>query len=96
MINSAANSKAAFSKLDKAMQRKGGGPSFISYSALISACDKGKQQECALELFEAMQRQGVVPSFITYNALISACEKDKQPECYKIGNFRSKLKGCML
>ena len=44
----------------------------VTYSALISACEKGKQPERALELFEAMQRQGLVPDVITYNALISA------------------------
>ena len=42
-------------------------------------CEKGKQPEWALELFEAMQRQGVVPDVIAYSALISACEKGKQP-----------------
>ena len=55
-------------------------PNVYTYSALISACEKGKQPERALELFEAMQRQDKVPSVITYNALISACEKGKQPE----------------
>ena len=47
---------------------------------MISACEKGKQPERALEVFQAMQRQGVVPNVITYNAVISACEKGKQPE----------------
>ena len=55
-------------------------PGVVTYSALISACEKGKQPEQALELFEAMKQQGVVPDVITYNALISACEKGKQPE----------------
>ena len=56
------------------MQRQGLVPDVITYNALISACEKGKQPERALELFEAMQRQGLVPNVITYNALISACE----------------------
>ena len=55
-------------------------PNVITYSGVISACEKGKQPERALKLFEAMQRQGVVPNVITYNAVISACEKGKQPE----------------
>ena len=55
-------------------------PGVITYSALINACEKGKQPERALEVFEAVKRQGVVPNTITYSTLISACEKGKQPE----------------
>jgi pentatricopeptide repeat domain-containing protein 1 len=61
------------------MERQGVMPNVITYNALISACEKGKQPERALEVFEAMQRQGVVPGVITYSALISACGKGKQP-----------------
>ena len=50
------------------------------FSALISACEKGKQPERALEMFQAMQRQGMVPDIITHSAVISACEKGKQLE----------------
>ncbi len=53
-------------------------PDEITYSALINACQKGKQPERALELFEAMKQQGIVPDEITYSALLSACEKGKQ------------------
>ena len=63
----------------KAMQRQGVVPDVITYNALISACEKGKQPERALQLFEAM-KQGLVPKVITNNTLISACEKGKQPE----------------
>ena len=55
-------------------------PNVITYSALISACEKGKQPERALEVSQAMQWQGVVPNIITYITLINACEKGKQPE----------------
>ena len=57
-------------------------PNVITYSALISACEKGKQPERAVELFDAMKRQSVVPNVITYrySALISACAKGKQAE----------------
>jgi len=55
-------------------------PDIIIYNALISAIEKGRQPEVALELFEATQRQGAVWNVITYNALISACEKGKQLE----------------
>ena len=55
-------------------------PDVITYTAVISGYEKGKQAEQALEVFQEMQRQGVVPDVITYSALISACEKSKQPE----------------
>ena len=55
-------------------------PDVITYSGVISACEKSKQAERALEVFKAMRRQCVVPSQITHNALISACAKGKQPE----------------
>ena len=47
-------------------------PSVITYSALISACEKDKQPEQALKVFEALMQQGVVPDEITYNALMQA------------------------
>jgi pentatricopeptide repeat protein len=59
------------------MQRYGVVPDVITYSALISACEKGRQPERALELFEAMQRQGVVPDVITYSAMIMALSQCK-------------------
>ena len=59
------------------MQRQGVVPNTMTYNALISAFDLGKQPGRAMELFEMMQRQGVVQDTITYNALISACEKGK-------------------
>ena len=59
------------------MQRQGVVPDVITYNAVISACEKGKQAERALEVFKAMQWQCVVPNVITYNAVISACEKGR-------------------
>jgi len=52
-------------------------PGVITYSASISACEKGKQTERALEVFKGMSWQGVVPDVITCSALISTCEKGK-------------------
>jgi len=62
------------------MQREHMVPNIITYNALISASEKGKQPGQAVEMFHAMQGQSVVPDIITFNALISACEKGKQPK----------------
>jgi len=53
-------------------------PDAITYSTLISACEKGKQLQQSKRLYGAMQWQGLVPDVITYSALISACGKGKQ------------------
>ena len=37
------------------MQQQGVVPNVITYSSLVSACEKGKQPERALELFETRQ-----------------------------------------
>jgi len=55
-------------------------PNVVTYSALISACEKDNQPRKALEFFKTMQQQGVVSTVITYNALISACEKGDEFE----------------
>merc|ERR1712226_1283361 len=62
------------------MQRRGLQPDVITYSALISACEKACEPEKALELFVEMQRRGLQPDVITYSALISACGKACKPE----------------
>ena len=59
------------------MQRTSMVPNIITFGALISACEKGKQPEQALEISAEMKEQGVLPDVITYNALISACAKGK-------------------
>ena len=40
-------------------------PDVITYGALISACEKGREISRALQLCEAMSRQGVVPNVAT-------------------------------
>ena len=50
-------------------------PGVISYNALISACEKGKELRQAVNICDAMLRQGIKPSTISYSALMSACEK---------------------
>lgn len=57
------------------MKQDGCEPNTITYSALISACEKGFQWQLALQVFEDMKRAGVVPNRYTFNALISACGK---------------------
>ena len=54
-------------------------PDVITYSALISALEKCKEPEQALEIFKKMQQHGIVPNVITYSVLISELEKGKQP-----------------
>ena len=57
------------------------GRNTIPYSALISACSKGRQPKQALKVFQVVRQQGIVLDIITCSALISASEKGKQPEC---------------
>ncbi len=56
-------------------------PDAITYSVLINSCEKCKQPERAMELFEAMQLQGLFPDVATCNVLFSACGKSMQPDC---------------
>ena len=53
----------------------------ITYSASISACEKGQQWQCALGLLESMRSVSVPANVITYSASISACEKGQQWQC---------------
>jgi pentatricopeptide repeat domain-containing protein 1 len=52
--------------------------SVITYSALISACEKAGQWEAALDLFGKMKAEGCTPNVITYNSLITACGQGAQ------------------
>jgi len=56
------------------MHRQDVVPNVTTCSALISACEQGRQLEQALEVFSTMQRQGVVPNVTTYSSCLSACE----------------------
>ena len=71
MLRYAAN-VSALSLLDE-MRKAGVAPSVYSYSAAISACEKGRQWEDALSLLEEMRTRGVEPSVYSFNAAISAC-----------------------
>ncbi|CAK0858317.1 unnamed protein product [Prorocentrum cordatum] len=50
----------------------------LSYSAGISACEKGEQWQWALALLSEMWEVKVEPNVVSYSAGISACEKGKQ------------------
>ena len=50
-------------------------PDVISFSAAISACEKGGQWERALSLLEDIKSRGVEPDVISFSAAISACEQ---------------------
>ena len=47
----------------------------ISYSALISACEKGSQWPTALELFHTMKFASLAPNKYSFSAAIISCQK---------------------
>ena len=59
-------------------------PDVITYNSLISACEKGKNPEHALQIFDSMEHQRVQLDVITFSSLISACEKAKNPESISV------------
>jgi len=61
------------------MLRLGIKPDVITYSAAISACEKGGQWEKALALLQQMRGVGITPNVITYSASIQACASSGQP-----------------
>ena len=44
-------------------------PNVVTYNALFSACEKGKQPTQTVEMFLSMQGQSGVPNILTYNAV---------------------------
>ena len=51
----------------------------ITYSSLISACEKAGRWQLALDLFHEMHRDSCKPNVVTYNALIAACGQGEAP-----------------
>eukprot|EP00854_Cymbomonas_tetramitiformis_P034631 gene34631-biopygen34656 len=47
----------------------------MTYSTLISACEKGAQCDHALRLLGHMRAQQISPDTFTYNCIISVCAK---------------------
>ena len=62
------------------LQLRGILPNVITYSAAISACEKGQKPQQALHLLQELQLRGILPDVITYSAAISACEKGQKPQ----------------
>eukprot|EP00747_Dinoflagellata_sp_TGD_P122231 gnl/TRDRNA2_/TRDRNA2_173576_c1_seq18.p2 gnl/TRDRNA2_/TRDRNA2_173576_c1~~gnl/TRDRNA2_/TRDRNA2_173576_c1_seq18.p2 ORF type:complete len:121 (-),score=35.12 gnl/TRDRNA2_/TRDRNA2_173576_c1_seq18:568-930(-) len=62
------------------MEHAGLKPNVVTYSAAISACEKGQQPEKALELLHQMQERKLVPDVVAYSAAISSCERGTKPE----------------
>ena len=63
----------ALSFLPADMVQRGCERNVITYSSLISACEKAGRCEMALQLFERMHKEGCIPNVVTYNSLIAAC-----------------------
>lgn len=59
--------------------RRGCERNVITYSSLISACEKAGRWELALDLFSEMHREGCKPNVVTYNSLIAACAQGLPP-----------------
>ena len=57
--------KQAVELLRSSKRTYGIDPDVISYNAAISACEKGKQCERALELLEEMKTSGIAPDVIS-------------------------------
>ena len=55
-------------------------PDVITFSAAISACEKGGQWQRALALLDEMRAARVTPDVITFSAAISACARASQPD----------------
>ena len=49
-------------------------PSVVSYSAAISACEKGKHWEEAFQLLQEMPHRLLLPDLISYSAAALACD----------------------
>lgn len=66
-------------KVERAMEifadmlQRGCERNVITYSSLISACEKAGRWELALQLFDRMHQEGCRPNVVTYNSLIAAC-----------------------
>ena len=65
--------------------RRGCERNVITYSSLISACEKAGRWQLALELFSEMHREGCKPNVVTYNSLIAACAQGEGCHAASLG-----------
>ena len=65
--------------------RRGCERNVITYSSLISACEKAGRWQLALELFSEMHREGCKPNVVTYNSLIAACAQGEGRHAASLG-----------
>ena len=72
--------RAAVDMLRSAQARYGVEPNIYTYTSAISACEKGRQCDLALELLAEMKGRAIEPNVISYNAAISACGVGRRPE----------------
>jgi pentatricopeptide repeat domain-containing protein 1 len=54
------------------MQSNGCAPDVVTYTALISALERGGQWQLALDAFNQMVQRGCRPDAIVFNAIIDA------------------------
>ena len=78
----ASGSAAACNKACLMQIRRGCERNVITYSSLISACEKAGRWELALDLFGEMHREGCKPNVVTYNSLIAACAQGTSSLAY--------------
>ena len=53
--------------------------SVITYSSLISACEKSGEWQLALRFFDECLKDNCRPNVITFNSLITACAQGGAP-----------------
>ena len=70
----AADSAKAFDFFEQLREQKLE-PNVVSFSTVISACQKQEDAAAALDLLASMDRSHIVPNTITYSSAISACER---------------------
>lgn len=54
----------------------------ITYSSLITACEKAGRWELALQVLDEMHQEGCKPNVVTYNSLLGACAQGL-PLCFR-------------
>jgi len=57
------------------MPLEGPKPDGVSYAAVIGSCEKSRQPEKALRLFQKMLDEGVLPDIMVFNCALRCCEQ---------------------